>query len=148
MKKNKIDAFSNMSSFFKYETNPQVCFILTLFNIKDEQIIHLRLDAPDKIVMNFSCEPNELLMKEIDHILKDDDSDLLYFDKELNIFDNNLSESAIKMNRSLSTKSSVSSTSDNNSKNPEFVKPVIGGATSTKDTQAKPKRIPSAKPKK
>jgi hypothetical protein len=36
-------------------------------------------------------------------VLKDDDSDLLYYDKELNIFDNNLSNSSF-----VSTKSDTS----------------------------------------
>jgi hypothetical protein len=71
MKKNKIDAFNNMPSvFFKNEAVAQ-----------EEQIINLRLELPDKLVSNFKLEQNEQVCKEIEHILRDDDDDLLYYDK-------------------------------------------------------------------
>lgn len=68
--------------------------------IKDEQIIHLQIDFPEKLVENFTGQKNELINKEIEHVLKDDDTDLIYFDKELNIFDNNLSNSSFVSNKS------------------------------------------------
>jgi hypothetical protein len=70
MKKNKIDAFNNPNAFFKYENN-----------LHEEQIINLRLELPEKLVMKFKLGENEQMMKEIEHILKDDDTDLLYYDK-------------------------------------------------------------------
>ncbi len=70
MKKNKIDAFNNIPYVFKNETASQ-----------EEQIINLRLELPEKLVMNFKGDQNEQICKEIEHILRDDDSDLLYYDK-------------------------------------------------------------------
>ena len=49
---------------------------------------------------NFTGQKNELINKEIEHVLKDDDTDLIYFDKELNIFDSNLSNSSFISNKS------------------------------------------------
>jgi len=82
MKKNKIDAFTNLQ-YLKYDSYQQ-----------DEQIINLQIDLPEKLVESFSGQKNDIVSREIDHILKDDDSDLVYFDKELNIFDNNVSNSS------------------------------------------------------
>lgn len=48
---------------------------------QEEQIINLRLELPEKLVLKFKGEPNEQVYKEIEHILKDNDSDLLYYDK-------------------------------------------------------------------
>ena len=57
---------------------------------------------------NFKGVKNDLITKEIEHILKDDDSDLLYFDKELNIFDNNLSNSSFVSNKSTDNSNNIS----------------------------------------
>ena len=70
MKKNKIDAMNNPNTFFKYDNN-----------IQEEQIINLRLELPEKLVMKFKLAQNDPMVKEIEHILRDDDSDLLYYDK-------------------------------------------------------------------
>lgn len=70
MKKTKIDAINNPSSMFKYDNN-----------IQEEQIINLRLELPEKLVLKFKGDQNEQIYKEIEHILRDDDSDLLYYDK-------------------------------------------------------------------
>ncbi len=63
MRKNKI------SSVYKNEPN------------QDEQIIHLKLEMPEKLIINFKGEQNDQVIKEIQHILKDDDTDLFYYDK-------------------------------------------------------------------
>ena len=96
MKKNKIDSFNNMPTIFKYDSSQQVLKKI----IQDEQIIHLQIDFPEKLVENFTGQKNELINKELEHVLKDDDTDLIYFDKELNIFDNNLSNSSFVTNKS------------------------------------------------
>lgn len=70
MKKTKIDAINNQNNLLKYDNTNQ-----------EEQIINLRLELPEKLVMKFKGEPNEQVYKEIEHILKDNDSDLLYYDK-------------------------------------------------------------------
>jgi len=70
MKKNKIDAMNNPNTFFKYDNN-----------LQEEQIINLRLELPEKLVMKFKLGQNDQMVKEIEHILRDDDSDLLYYDK-------------------------------------------------------------------
>lgn len=70
MKKNKIDAMNTPNSFFKYDCN-----------LQEEQIINLRLELPEKLVMKFKLGTNDHMVKEIEHILRDDDSDLLYYDK-------------------------------------------------------------------
>jgi hypothetical protein len=69
MKKSKIDGFNNFSDVFKDNTN------------HIEELINLRLEMPDKLIMNFDGKPNETASKEIEHILRDDDSDLLYWNK-------------------------------------------------------------------
>jgi len=99
-----------MPNIFKYDSHQQ-----------DEQIIHLQIDFPEKLVENFTGQKNELINKEIEHVLKDDDTDLLYFDKELNIFDTNLSNSSFVSNKS---------SSDNNSTN-------VTAISSSSATQAK-----------
>ncbi len=58
-----------MSSVYKNELNP------------DEQIINLKLEMPEKLIINFTGKQNDQVIKEIQHILKDDDSDLFYYDK-------------------------------------------------------------------
>jgi hypothetical protein len=70
MKKNKIDAMNTPNSFFKYDNN-----------LQEEQIINLRLELPEKLVKKFKLGTNDNMVKEIEHILRDDDSDLLYYDK-------------------------------------------------------------------
>ena len=90
MRKSKIDSFSNFD-------------MLNSENIRgEEQIINLKLEMPDKLVGNFKGEQNDTIIKEIENILRDDDSDLLYWNKyfsynirELNIFENNVSEQNI-----------------------------------------------------
>ncbi len=47
----------------------------------DEQIINLKLEMPEKLIINFKGEQNDQVIKEIQHVLKDDDSDLFYYDK-------------------------------------------------------------------
>lgn len=95
--------------------------------------------------MSFSSQPNELLMKEFDHILKDDDSDLLYFDKTLNLFDNNITDSVVGLRnpkeKSISSGTGLSSlNSTTNSVNSENVtKPVLNGDKAKKNVSAKPK---------
>jgi hypothetical protein len=94
--------------------------------------------------MSFSSQPNELLMKEFDHILKDDDSDLLYFDKTLNLFDNNLTDSVVGLRKpkekSISSGTTSSLNSTTNSVNSENVtKPVLNGDKGKKNVSAKPK---------
>merc|ERR1712151_711640 len=79
-------------------------------NNQEEQIINLRLELPEKLVLKFKGEPNEQVYKEIEHILKDNDSDLLYYDKELNLFDNNLNESLLRTISSSRKSSNDSST--------------------------------------
>jgi hypothetical protein len=69
MKKSKIDGFNNFSDVFKETQNPI------------EELINLRLEMPDKLVTNFKGEQNETTCKEIEHILRDDDNDLLYWNK-------------------------------------------------------------------
>lgn len=87
---------------------------------QDEQIINLRLEHPEKLTMKFDGEANENILKEIDHVLRDDDSDLVYFNNELNILDGNLTLSSLgivdegtKLN--LTGMSSASSTSTSTS---------------------------------
>ena len=63
MRKNKI------SSIYKNEPST------------DEQIINLKLEMPEKLIINFKGEQNDQVIKEIQHVLKDDDSDLFYFDR-------------------------------------------------------------------
>ncbi len=63
MRKNKI------SSVYKNEPN------------LDEQIINLKLEMPEKLIINFKGEQNDQVIKEIQHVLKDDDSDLFYYDQ-------------------------------------------------------------------
>ena len=70
MKKNKIDLMNNPNNLFKYDNN-----------IQEEQIINLRLELPEKLVLKFKGDQNEQTYKEIEHILRDDDTDLLYYDK-------------------------------------------------------------------
>jgi len=70
MKKNKIDAMNTPNSFFKNDNN-----------LQEEQIINLRLELPEKLVKKFKLGTNDNMVKEIEHILRDDDSDLLYYDK-------------------------------------------------------------------
>ena len=70
MKKTKIDAMNSQNNLLKYDNTNQ-----------EEQIINLRLELPEKLVLKFKGEPNEQVYKEIEHILKDNDSDLLYYDK-------------------------------------------------------------------
>ena len=69
MKKTKIDAMNSQNKHIYDNTN------------QEEQIINLRLELPEKLVLKFKGEPNEQVYKEIEHILKDNDSDLLYYDK-------------------------------------------------------------------
>ncbi len=64
---------------------------------QDEQIINLKLELPEKLITEFKGEQNEPAIKEIEHVLKDDDTDLLYYDKELNLLDNNLTPSILKL---------------------------------------------------
>jgi hypothetical protein len=122
MRKSKIDSFTNFD-------------ILNAENIRgEEQIINLKLEMPEKLVGNFKGEQSETIVKEIENILRDDDSDLLYWNKylfynirELNIFENNVSEQNIfkeisveKNNtkcESVNTTSSSMSTSSNKDKN-------------------------------
>ncbi len=69
MRKSKIDSFSNFD-------------VLKNDNIHSEkQIINLKLEMPDKLVGNFKGEQSEDICKEIEHILRDDDTDLLYWNK-------------------------------------------------------------------
>lgn len=63
MRKNKI------SSLYKNEPNTE------------EQIINLKLEMPEKLIINFKGEQNEQVIKEIQHVLKDDDTDLYYYDR-------------------------------------------------------------------
>ena len=83
----------------------------------------MQIDFPEKLVENFTGQKNELLIKEIEHVLKDDDRDLLYYDKELNIFDNNLCNSSFVSNKSdnssnISTQTSVTTNKEPNKKRP------------------------------
>lgn len=55
-----------------------------------ENMISLNFEFSDKLVSEFTGDPNPHYISEVEHILKDDDSDLLYFDKELNFFDSNV----------------------------------------------------------
>lgn len=64
---------------------------------QDEQIINLKLELPERLITEFKGDQNEQAMKEIEHILKDDDGDLLYYDKELNLLDNNLTPSILRL---------------------------------------------------
>ena len=52
--------------------------------IKEDQI-NLKLIEPDSMCFDFSEKPMEDILRGIEKVLVDDDSDLLYFDKELNI---------------------------------------------------------------
>lgn len=69
MRKSKIDSFSN----FDMLKNDNLS--------SEEQIINLKLEMPDKLVQNFKGQQNENVCKEIEHILRDDDTDLLYWNK-------------------------------------------------------------------
>jgi hypothetical protein len=69
MRKSKIDSFTNIDNM--RSDNPS----------HEEQIINLKLEMPDKLVHKFDLEQNENICKEIEHILRDDDSDLLYWNK-------------------------------------------------------------------
>lgn len=87
----------------------------------------MQIDFPEKLVENFTGQKNELLNKEIEHVLKDDDSDLLYYDKELNIFDNSLSNSSFVSNKSdTSTNMSAQTTATTmtNTKEPARKRPA------------------------
>jgi hypothetical protein len=46
----------------------------------EEQIINLKLEMPEKMIINFKGEQNDQVIKEIQHVLKDDDTDLFYYD--------------------------------------------------------------------
>jgi hypothetical protein len=63
-----MDGFSNLSDVFKD-------------NNHIEELINLRLEMPDRLISNFEGKQNDTTCKEIEHILKDDDSDLLYWNK-------------------------------------------------------------------
>ena len=63
-----MDGFSNLSDVFK-ENN----YI--------EELINLQLELPERFIKNFDGKQHDGICKEIDHILKDDDSDLLYWNK-------------------------------------------------------------------
>ena len=47
----------------------------------DEKLVKLKLEQPESFVVKFKGEQNEQVISEIEHILRDDDSDLLYYDK-------------------------------------------------------------------
>jgi kinesin family protein 3/17 len=75
--------------FMKYDFDKGDC----------DSMVNLNFELPDKLVSDFLGEPNEHFNKEVENILKDDDSDLLYYDKDLNLFDSNIipmSETGLK----------------------------------------------------
>lgn len=77
----------------------------------------MQIDLPEKLVENFTGQKNDLINKEIEHVLKDDDTDLIYFDKELNLFDNNISNSSfISTTSSKSDNANTSTTSTTNTR--------------------------------
>jgi hypothetical protein len=62
--------------------------------------VQLQLEMPEKFTVDFNGEENDQVIKEIKRILMDDDSDLIYFDKELNVLDDNLTASILQLNNS------------------------------------------------
>jgi len=66
-----------------------------------ENMINLNFEFADKLVSEFTNEPNPNYIAEVESILKDDDSDLLYYDRELNLFDSSVlpfADTGIKKN--------------------------------------------------
>lgn len=110
MMKNQVTQFDE--AYLKFENE----------KTEGESLVNLNFEFSDKLVSEFTGEINPHYNSEIEHILKDDDSDLLYYDIELNFFDSNvqpISDSGIK-------KSIINS--------------ILG-------TDAKPKRVMTAKKK-
>lgn len=87
-----------------YKTNREVLrkmkkskFANKMSPLQEDSIISLQLEMPEKFTLDFNGEENEQCLNEIKRILMDDDSDLLYFDKELNVLDDNLTASVLQL---------------------------------------------------
>ena len=55
-----------------------------------EDSINLQLEKPDAFCVKFSYEPSKETLESFKNVLNDDDRDIYYYDKELNIQTNNL----------------------------------------------------------
>ena len=55
-----------------------------------EDSINLQLEKPDAFCIKFSYEPSKETLESFKNVLNDDDRDIYYYDKELNIQTNNL----------------------------------------------------------
>lgn len=55
-----------------------------------ETLLNLNFEMTEPFVADFTGEPNPNYHMEVSQIIKDDDSDLLYYDKELDLFDSNI----------------------------------------------------------
>ena len=57
---------------------------------ESETLLNLNFEMTEPFVADFTGEPNPNYNMEVSQIIKDDDSDLLYYDKELDLFDSNI----------------------------------------------------------
>ena len=62
--------------------------------IKDEHI-NLQLEQPDQFTKELTEQPEQDVLNDIDKIITDDDSDLVYFDKELHMQSNQVSAAIV-----------------------------------------------------
>lgn len=71
----------------------------------DNLELNLNFEIVEKLVSQFIGEPNPSFNKEVDHIIRDDDSDLIYYDKKLNMFDSSIipfSDTGINIDNNIS----------------------------------------------
>lgn len=87
MKKSQSAQFFDESSVFNEDRN-----------FANVDILNLGLILPEKLIGPFTGEPNKHVLTDIEHILKDDDSDLLYFNKELDLFGSEVYDSNLSTN--------------------------------------------------